>query len=199
MPVVFKKQLNASVSICLWQIQETEAFFLENYSLDAQDLKSISQCKQESRRLEKWACRAALAVLTGERKVSISYSVNGQPLFPEGFISFSHSKEFVLVAISNQPIGVDIEKITPRILKLKHKFMNEDELFHVDIENPEDITFFWSAKEAIYKLYEKGNLDFCDDMHISPNHLSGKLKNEFQITLNKFIYQNFMIVISQYI
>ena len=196
MPVVLKKQLNASVSICLWQIQETEAFFLEKYTLDLQDLENIISCKLESRRLEKWACRAALADLTGDKRVTISYSENGQPLSDKGFISFSHSKEFVLVAISNHPVGADIEKITPRILKLKHKFMNESELKQIDPENPEDITFFWSAKEAMFKLYEKGNLDFCDDMEVIKSESIATINATQKVTIHSLIFENYMIVIA---
>jgi phosphopantetheinyl transferase len=196
MPAILKKQLNGSVSICLWQIQETESFFLQNYTIDQQEIEEIQKIKLLSRRLEKWACRAALAELTGEKEISITYTPNGQPLFHKGFISFSHTKDLVLVALSDQPVGVDIELCAPRILKLKHKFMNEKEILFFDPENPKDVTMIWCAKEAIFKWYAKGELDFSNDIIIANNPLLALLKNEKEIPLYQMEYLDYMIVIA---
>jgi phosphopantetheinyl transferase len=196
MPIVLKQQINASVSICIWQILETEAFFIENYQLNTSDLLEIQNIKLESRRLEKWACRAALCALVGSNLVDITYTSNGQPLLDKGFISFSHTKDFALVALSDHPIGIDIEKITPRILNLKHKFMNPLESIHFDPKNAKDVTLIWCAKEAIYKWYAQGELDFSEDMIISKDPLKATLKKEQEILLYQMEYQDFMIVIA---
>lgn len=196
MPIVLQQQLSASVSICIWQIAETEAFFMENYQLNSIDLLDIQNIKLESRRLEKWACRAALGALVGSNTIDVTYTSNGQPLHSKGFISFSHTKNFALVAWSVHPIGIDIEKITPRILNLKHKFMNPQESIHFDPKSPKDITLIWSAKEAIYKWYAKGELDFSEDMIISKNPLKALFKKEIDISLYQMEYQDFMIVIA---
>lgn len=196
MPVILKKQINASVSFCLWQILETEAFFIENYTLYPEDLSSIQNIKLESRRLEKWACRAALSELIGHKSVEIAYSNHGQPLSEYGSISFSHTKDLALVVLSDHPVGADIEKIAPRILKLKHKFLNQKEMQEFNIEDPHDITLIWCAKEAIFKWYAKGELDFSEDMIISKNPLKTLLKKEKEIPLFQMEYLDFMIVIT---
>lgn len=196
MPIVLQQQLSASVSICIWQIAETEAFFMENYPLIASDLLEIQNIKLESRRLEKWACRAALGALTGSSRVDITYTPKGQPLFYKGFVSFSHTKDLAVVVWSDQPIGVDIEKITPRILNLKHKFMNPQESISFNPKDSKDVTLIWSAKEAIYKWYAKGELDFSEDMVISKDPLKAILKKEIEISLYQMEYQDFMIVIA---
>ena len=196
MPVILKKQINASVSVCLWQILETEAFFIENYTLHSEDLSSIQNIKLESRRLEKWACRAALAELIGQKSIEIAYSSNGQPLSDHGAISFSHTKDLAIVALSDHPVGADIEKIAPRILNLKHKFMNQQEIKEFNADDPKDVTLIWCAKEAIFKWYEKGELDFSEDMVISKNPLKALLKNEKEIPLFQMEYLDFMIVIT---
>jgi 4'-phosphopantetheinyl transferase len=196
MPIVLQQQLSASVSICIWQIAETEAFFMENYQLNGIDLLEIQNIKLETRRLEKWACRAALGALTGSNTIDITYTPNGQPLFYKGFVSFSQTKDYILVAWSDQPIGVDIEKITPRILNLKHKFMNPQESISFDPKNAKDVTLIWCAKEAIYKWYAKGELDFSEDMIISKDPLRALLKKEIEISLYQMEYQDFMIVLA---
>ena len=101
-----------------------------------------------------------------------------------------------LVAWSDHPVGADIERITPRILKLKHKFMNQNELHEFDAGNPHDVTLIWCAKEAIFKWYEKGELDFSEDMVIFKNPFKAILKNEKEIPLFQMEYLDFMIVIT---
>lgn len=196
MPVIIKKQMQASVSVCLWQIQETEAFFLENYFFDPQDLLNIKKIKLESKRMEKWACRAALAELIHNNSVLITYTENGQPISQFGSISFSHTKDLALVVLSDQQIGVDIEQVTPKIVKLKHKFINQQEMNLFDAENPFDVTLIWCAKEAVFKWYENGNLDFSNEIVIYKNPLRAILKNEKEIPLFQMEYLDYMIVIA---
>lgn len=196
MPVVIKKQINASVSVCLWQIQETEAVFLSRYQLSSQDLSDILSLKLDSRRLEKWACRAALSELIEDKSIELSYSSFGQPIIRNGNISFSHTKNYGLAVLSHFPVGADIEQVTPKILKLKHKFMNPQEMNQFNAKSPEEVTLIWSAKEAVFKWFEKGDLDFCSDMMITKNPLKATLKNEIEIPLYKMEYLDFMIVIA---
>ena len=98
--------------------------------------------------------------------------------------------------MSDHPVGADIEKIAPRILKLKHKFLNQKEIQEFNIEDPHDVTLIWCAKEAIFKWYAKGELDFSEDMIISKNPLKAFLKKEKEIPLFQMEYLDFMIVIT---
>lgn len=168
MPLILKKQIDASVSICIWQIHETEAFFLDQLQLKEADLNSILQLKLPSKRLEKLACRVALSQCINNSKVNISYNSFGAPQIEKGFISFSHAKEIVAVAYSpDHPVGIDIEKVDSKILNLKHKFVSSEEINYFDMENSEQITQIWCAKEALFKWYEKGEVDFRNDLHIA--------------------------------
>jgi 4'-phosphopantetheinyl transferase len=71
--------------------------------------------------------------------------------------SLSHSHGKICLAISNEPVGIDIEqeKIRPNFSLLANAFMNPEEVQLLN-ENHESAmeTFYkiWCAKEAVYKV-----------------------------------------------
>jgi phosphopantetheinyl transferase (holo-ACP synthase) len=80
-------------------------------------------------------------------------------------------------------VGVDIELITPRINRVAEKFLNEGEMhfFNEDYVlfleqwgmkgrmQQEFLTLIWSAKEALFKWYGLGELDFKRHMQLTGN------------------------------
>lgn len=158
MPIVLEKEIVSSVSVCVWHISETEDFFWEYLKLSDADASIIRQHKLSSRRLEKLACRAALAHLLKTPHVNVSYDQQGMPSIAGFHISFSHSKKAVAVAISSQHrLGIDIEPVKDTILSLYSKFLNEMECQHFDVTDRRLLHFCWGAKESIYK-YCGGNV-----------------------------------------
>lgn len=75
---------------------------------------------------------------------SIHYSPNGKPQCANGFLSVTHSHDFLLIAHSAQDIGIDLEKIRP----LKDELIKK---FDLDPSNP---ILSWCQKEALIKLYD---------------------------------------------
>ena len=86
----------------------------------------------------------------------ILYKTIGQPyLFPKDyFISITHSFPFASLAVSRKRVGIDIERIMPKILRVKHKFLHPTEIYWTENENEvELLTIIWVIKEALYKLH----------------------------------------------
>src|SRR6201999_144711 len=96
--------------------------------------------------------------------------------------SISHCGSYAAAIVSsNSRVGVDIELITPRIEIVAHKFLSEEEshFFNEDytlfLEQwglrgrvyQEFLTLIWSAKEALFKWYGRGELDFKRDMQVA--------------------------------
>jgi len=95
--------------------------------------------------------------------------------------SISHCGSYVAAIVSsNSRVGVDIELITPRIERVAHKFLDEEEMhfFNDDYAQfleqwglrgrvfQEFLTLIWNAKEAIFKWYGRGELDFRRHMKL---------------------------------
>ena len=80
---------------------------------------------------------------------------NGEPYLTDApyHISFSHKDEFAVAALSDSPVGVDIENVLiPRNVKRLSR------LFHVS-EEPETLYDFyrlWTSKEAVGKMQGTG-------------------------------------------
>jgi 4'-phosphopantetheinyl transferase EntD len=100
----------------------------------------------------------------------IAYKETGAPYFKDQSysISISHSSSFIaLAATSEKRIGLDIELIQDKIIKLGNKFMHFDEIASVNPANEAiQYTRFWCAKEALYKWSNIRGLSFQNDLAI---------------------------------
>ena len=96
---------------------------------------------------------------------SFLYNEYGTPYLEDGpYFSISHSKQGIAVAISDQPIGIDIEAIRPLNEGLVHKAMNPQEQAQiVAATNPaQEFIRLWTRKEAYVKMQGTG---IISDMH----------------------------------
>ena len=95
---------------------------------------------------------------------SISLFIRSEPI-DDLYFSISHKDQYIFVVASPSQIGVDVEKISDKLVKLKSKYINntEDHLIHDyhqstnhhPLEN--HYCRLWTAKESLVKL-TKGNL-----------------------------------------
>lgn len=66
-----------------------------------------------------------------------------------------------------QHVGIDLETIRPAIQKIAHKFVNEKEAKDIPLEHKnEHLHVIWGAKEVLYKIYSKGDVDFRKHMNV---------------------------------
>jgi len=100
-------------------------------------------------------------------KIEILYNEDGKPLLTDSdyFISISHSQHFIGIFKAPFNIGLDIEEINGRVLKIKQRFLNNEEqiLFGTNIEN---LTLAWTLKEAMFKLNNRTGIDFRTELLI---------------------------------
>ena len=164
MPIYQIKNVSEHLKVGIWKIEETEK------ELTVLLLKKVSSLAEKPNtsnqtRIKQWL---ATRLLLSEffENAQISYDKYGKPHLDNGcFISISHSNEFVAIAINqNNHCGIDIEKITPKVERIKQKFLNV-----IDLENVieiEDLTIYWSAKEALYKYYGRKEILFIEHLFI---------------------------------
>lgn len=87
-------------------------------------------------------------------ETEIRYEPTGKPvLYPHGHISFSHSTHHIVVYKSANACGVDLEQLNERVLRIRHKYINETEQKYLTSESVDDLIRLWSAKEAMFKVY----------------------------------------------
>lgn len=97
----------------------------------------------------------------------------------EGYISISHAKGVVGIAFSKEfTVGLDLEKIDTRMVKLSPKFLSKLESETLDTSSPVEMTKVWSGKEALYKIAGRKGIIFSTELHLSPlceNLWSGRI------------------------
>ncbi|MCL2651455.1 MAG: 4'-phosphopantetheinyl transferase superfamily protein [Candidatus Azobacteroides sp.] len=133
-------------------------------------LPCLSQITSESRKKEWLTVRVLLKEMLGEEK-EILYTSTGKPYLSDNSyqISISHTKGFVAIALHPEMgIGIDIEHISPRIHKIRSRFMNEKEEANLDEEHEEvHLLLHWSAKESLFKILDEQDVDFKTCLHIN--------------------------------
>ena len=93
------------------------------------------------------------------------YNDYGAPYIEGGpYFSISHCKTAIAVAVSENPIGIDIEAIRTFSPELMRKTMNEDEQLRITSSAIPEVEFirFWTQKEALLKLQGTG---IISDLH----------------------------------
>ena len=190
----FNKQVSQNISIAVWQITENEDCFWKLLHLFPEDEQSIKNIKLQSVRLQKLACRAALASLLGRNEIGITYSETGQPLLKEHYISFSHTTNYVAVALAKTPVGIDLEEITSRILPLYKRFMSPQEMADCNTDNLQDLYYYWCAKEAMYKWFTEKSIDFIEDLRVYKNENKGVVCKKNELTLMEILLENQLIM-----
>lgn len=96
-----------------------------------------------------------------EEKPVFEYGEHGKPFIvghPEIHFNLSHCRRAAICALSDQPIGVDIEEISRYRESLVNYTMNEEEKRIINTSSHPDIAFvrFWTMKEAYLKMTGTG-------------------------------------------
>ena len=92
------------------------------------------------------------------------YGEHGKPFIvghPDIHFNFSHCREAVICAVSDQPVGVDVESIREYRDSLVRYTMNDQEVQQIERAERPDVEFIrlWTMKEAVLKLSGRGIVD----------------------------------------
>ena len=169
MGLYLKKELDNEAVIGVWQITETEEELVELSSTPSDEMEEISFIRSESLRKQRLAVRALLNTLFDE-KVYLSHHDNGKPYLENNpvNISISHTEKYVAVILHEEEnVGIDIESLDRDFSAVEKKALSEDEIDDLEDEKRnEQLAIYWCAKEAVYKLLSRYNVDFAEQIEI---------------------------------
>jgi phosphopantetheinyl transferase len=173
-PLFYQQNINESTKLGVWRIEEPEEFFLQRVPLQR-------EITHPHKRLQHLAGRYLLPFLFPDfPHEEIKIADTRKPFLPneQYHFSLSHCSNFAAAIVSKvNRVGVDVEIITERVNKIKHKFLHPDELRFVNSQTHQQInllTLLWSAKEAMFKWYGLGEVDFSDMMRTFPFELKAE-------------------------
>ncbi|MCE2848189.1 MAG: 4'-phosphopantetheinyl transferase family protein [bacterium] len=158
---------DTEMSLGLWEITEDPSFFEQ-----AMSYRSVAS--NPGQQLQQLASRMVLKAMQPSFPFDqIQLNPAGKPFLPEGMTQFSmsHTRGFAAGIISDKtPVGIDIEWISPRVLKIEKKFLNHHEYaLLASLSEQDRIVFaslFWSIKETVYKCWGDGGVDFSEQIKI---------------------------------
>ena len=188
MGLYLKKELDNEAVIGVWQITETEEELKELSSTPSDEMEEISFIRSESMRKQRLAVRALLNTLFDE-KVYLSHHDNGKPYLENNpvNISITHTEKYVAVILHEEEnVGIDIESLDRDFSAVEKKALSEDEIEDLEDEKRnEQLAIYWCAKEAVFKLLSRYNVDFAEQIEIERFRPRGEGELEATFTSKK--------------
>lgn len=206
MPFYKSIEVNATTTAYLWHITESYNELFRAVSLKDVSLARLEKMKSESHQKGFLAVRMLLQHIgfsdfdllydeNGKPHLKAKgkwQKANGESVFlqtenqspftlypstEELHISISHSHEFSSICISKyQDVGIDLEKLKEKILRIAPKFMDLEHLKNLTANKQiRKATIIWGIKESIFKIKNEKGISFSE--HIFEDEFSIDDKN----------------------
>ena len=168
------------IRIAFWRTDETsdELYAMAVDILSDAENAVYQSFKNDRRRREWLATRILLNEMLGSYP-GIDYDCNGAPHMKGDAhinISVSHADGLVAVSMSKKyHVGIDVERVTNRVLRIKDKFLTPDEY---DINDPNLLQLLyiqWCVKEAMYKACNVAHYDYQNTYTLPGFRFDGKM------------------------
>jgi phosphopantetheinyl transferase len=165
-PLFYQYTISEFTRLAIWKIEEDEAFF-------SSQVPFHRDITHPNKRLQHLAGRYMLQHLVPGFPYELLVIADTRKPFLSNeayHFSISHCENFAAAIVSSENrVGVDIEFVKPQITRISNKFLSAEEVQVIDTakvyESREtELTTCWSSKEAIYKWYGYGGVDFKKHM-----------------------------------
>ena len=167
MPIIDDVSLLPKTRVVIWEINESVNDLKSNVVLSNDSLKLLNQKKSEIHKKQFLAIRNIFNFLCVDEK-DLRYVKSGKPIFlNKKKISISHSGNYAALIISENNVGIDIEIINDKALKLKSKFLETELNYPLEL-NKETSLVYWNIKESIFKAVDKAGIDFKKNILVLP-------------------------------
>jgi phosphopantetheinyl transferase len=170
MPIFFQHDINHVTKLAIWKIKESEDFYLSHVPLQ----RSITH---PQKRLQHLAGRYLLQYLFPHFPIELIQIADTNKPFLENeayHFSISHCGGYAAVIVSTEErVGIDLEIVSQKAEKVRSKFLSENEWtaaieqWDISRDQPQELsTLLWSCKEAVFKWYGAGGVDFKKHIHV---------------------------------
>jgi phosphopantetheinyl transferase len=189
--------INKTTTAYFWHITEDVTSLFRAVSLKDTSLFRLEGMKSEEHQRGFLAVRMLLQHL-GYTDYDLTYDEAGKPHLSDGkHISISHSHEFSCICISDELMGIDLEKLKEKTLKIAPRFMEVKHLENLSVsEQMEKATVVWGIKESIFKIKNEKGISFPehifeDEFCFSDEKCAAEL--HFNNTIEKFTIQFYKV------
>ena len=204
--------------VYLWKINESFTELRQMIALTDKAEERLASMKSSLHQKGFLSVRALLNQ-AGLDDRDLFYNDFGKPFLRNGqYVSITHSHERSAIIIAPYPVGIDLELMRPKILRIAHKFSNEpsEDLKNLITDQVTQYTYVWTAKESVYKMISAPGLSFRNDISFaewrsirSPSPISGQaldleakgsvLKNVINTGNNRLLFHFKGLVQGEYV
>ena len=171
MPIFFQHQITEATRLGVWKIEETEEFFKGN-------VPQHRDVTHPHKRLQHLAGRFLLQYLFPDFPYELILIADTRKPYlkdEEFHFSISHCGDYAAAIVSkDRRVGVDIEIPVKKIFWIQDKFLSvtEKQIFNIQYSmfNIQLATTLWSSKEAVFKWYGNGGVDFRKQIQLKKQH-----------------------------
>ena len=182
MALFYQHNINDTTKIAVWHIAEPETFFTRKVNLQ----RNITH---PHKRLQHLAGRYLLQFLYPDFPYDLlEIASTMKPYLPgeKYHFSVSHCGSYAAVIISpDHRVGLDIELISSKVEKIKHKFLTDIEMKQFEVSTLSELTLLWSAKESVFKWNGSGEVDFKKHIMLDSFHhntIEGRFVKEKEVS-----------------
>lgn len=187
-------QIDPNFRVGVWETSETKA---ELQSLC--EKKGITFPNVPEKRQRELATEYLLLHEMLGMNAEIVHDSHGAPSLggDERRVSISHTGGYVVVAIASKDtrMGVDIERFSDRVLRVRRKFLSGVEQATIAEDDVEANIVAWTIKEAVYKAAEMPGIEFANDIKITGGDTAHCGEFDYQLIFQKFDDANLTIAI----
>jgi 4'-phosphopantetheinyl transferase len=188
--------------VLLWNITESLGFYVEKLGLSSEQFTEIKLKFRHQDTLLQWmASRYCLQILFDRPYTDFIKNEKGKSELKDNSseLSISHCMRRIAIVKSKKKTGVDLQIKTDKLQRIATKYIDSETLKTLQAsENYIDyLHVYWGIKEALFKAYGYGQLNFIEHLHIKPFIFRQKgetsaiiNKNDKKISYRVFYEQN---------
>jgi 4'-phosphopantetheinyl transferase EntD len=158
----------AGIDLCIYPVSLVGDIAQERRKLSPRDQVRLRQIQHPQKQKEFVASRLALRELDPNYRLTyegrIPWMANGM------YVSLTHAHNVGAAMLSRDYIvGLDVELQREQLFKISQKFLHPDEKLHIRPERAlQDLHVYWGAKEALFKIWKVGEVDFSHELRVDP-------------------------------
>jgi len=184
MPIIDDLNLPPKTRVVIWEINESLQNLESKIVLSENSLKLLNQKKSEIQKKQFLAIRNIFKILSIKDN-EVKYDKAGKPIFSQNkALSISHSGNYAAVIMSDHSVGIDIETINDRILKIKSKYLETELNYPLEL-NTETSLIYWNIKESVFKAIDKSGIDFKKNILVPPLDIKKNVVKSWYINDDK--------------
>jgi 4'-phosphopantetheinyl transferase len=164
---VHRQNVVRNTEFVIWNATESMDELHALARLSENEVELLDSILLEKRKREWLTTRILLQIVASGSE--LSHLSNGKPILTNHRgISISHCDNLAGVIVSDEMVGLDIQRLNEKIKRIARKFCHSDEITRA-LESADELTYLtmvWSAKEAVFKYFGE-RIQFAEEMRMA--------------------------------